>query len=189
MVTSSTLDTITWLFERAIQDNAKGGDDHCIVARSPERDEVDEAKNRHLIVLNIASYTFRFVALFDFAKDVATREHLARVLRSPEAAQEGQAATDAYAEFVNLICGAVNRELCNVFRHGGMSTPSVLDSQCMRYVATLKPAETLSFDVVINEAMRFRLVVCICVSKGTTLEFQVDRSQVVEEVTGELELF
>ncbi len=123
MISAKASAAIDWLFEKSVRDTSTPGpEDHCRVIRKPEMDLPDDAEKRQLVVLNIASYVFRIVALFDFDTDTATTTYLAKMLRSKEAQLKDQALLDAYAEFVNMICGAVNRGLGEAFL-AGMSTP------------------------------------------------------------------
>jgi len=112
MINANTSTAIDWLFEKSVRDNSvPGPEDHCVVTRTTEIPSTDEGAKRKLVVLNISSYVFRIVALFDFDSDAATTAHLAKIARRTDQTLEGQALLDAYTEFVNMICGAVNRGL------------------------------------------------------------------------------
>ncbi|GAB2181459.1 hypothetical protein DLREEDagrD3_16820 [Denitratisoma sp. agr-D3] len=189
-ITPNSVAALEWLFEKSIKENSvTSTDDNCAVTRLNAPGGTVEGKNRKLIVLNISSYTFRVVALFDFDLNDVTTEHLAKVLRSPKGDLKGQSLLDAYAEFVNMICGTVNRQLSSEFRHVGMSTPLFLDTECASYADILKPAQTMRFDVTVNEATRFKIAIFVCIAKNATLDFHVNRFDVAEASTGELELF
>ena len=191
MITAKASASIDWLFEKSVRDNSvlDAGDRCVITAKAEMAAPVDGAK-RQLVVLNISSYLFRLVALFDFATDAATMAHLARLSRTPDKALEGQALSDAYAELVNMICGAANRGLCAELQHAGMSTPFLLESSCARYLAALAPTRVKTYEVVINDAVRFDFTVCICVAQASTLDFDIDRTEKQETASsGELELF
>lgn len=191
MITASALSSIDWLFEKAAQESSTAGPgDSCIVTElPPDSAFASKPKNRELVVLNISSYIFRIVTLIEFDKDASTISHLAKTLRRPESELVGQALVDAYAELVNMICGAVNRSLCTEFRHGGMSTPFFIDTDCANYLSVLNPTSIRAFEVVINEVTRFKLIACICVVREKTLDFNIDRSYQEDVATGELELF
>lgn len=177
------------LFERAVQDNtAIGTEQCCVVTRQAGFTAPSTAENKPLVVLNLASYLFRIVALFEFSTGAAAVGHLARVTRSP-AKLEGQALQDACAEFANMLCGAVNRSLCQQFRHVGMSTPFILESSCAQYLAMLEPSLTQVLSVSIDGAEWFRLTVCICTTEGITLDFATDEVVRDDAMNGELELF
>ena len=104
--------------------------------------------------------------------------------------QEGTKLQDAYAEFVNLICGTVNRNLSPVFPHIGMSTPGFIDSACSGYIDTLNPVAIRSFDINVNDSARFKTTLCVCVTKGSKpLDFSINRQEKEIHTSGELELF
>jgi len=190
MLSRDAIESFDHLFEHAIHDNSVSADDVLTqMTRQQERRIAADGESRRLVVLNISSYVFRVVALFDFATDEVTRAHLAKILRCPRSQMEGQGLEDAYAELVNMICGAVHRGLSSAFSHGGMSTPLMLENTCERYVSLLNPSWTQSYAVEINQTVRFNLMACVCVAKGLTLDFALDRSLAQEESAGELELF
>ncbi|MDR3411710.1 MAG: hypothetical protein P4L87_12345 [Formivibrio sp.] len=189
MMSPSACTAIHWLFEKSVRETSiLAPEDNCIVSARPEMALVAEGAKRKLVVLNISSYVFRIVALFDFGTDEATTAYLARKSHSTGKPLEGQALLDAYAEFVNMICGAFNRGLGTAFP-AGMSTPFFLESSCARYVSILDPSHVASFEVAINDSVRFSFTVCICVASDTELDFDVDRSVQEEESSGVLELF
>lgn len=191
MITANASASIDWLFEKAVRDNSvPDAGDRCVVTAKPETAAPVDGTDRQLVVLNISSYVFRIVALFDFDTGAATAAHLARLLRRHDKELEGQALLDAYAELVNMICGAVNRGLCAEFQHPGMSTPFLLETSCARYLSALAPTRVKSYEVVINDAVRFDFTVCICVANASTLDFTIDRTEKQELASsGELELF
>lgn len=190
MISPKAAASIAWLFERALRENSVAGpQDQCLVTRRPPAALPGDDAKKQLVVLSISSYVFRIVALFVFDTNPQTAAHFAKLARSTNPHLQGQALSDAYAELVNMICGAVNRGLRADFRHSGMSTPFVLESSCAQYVSILNPSQTHAFEVVVNDGVRFQLIVCTCVAGGANLDFDVDRSAQEEEVSGELELF
>lgn len=192
MITSQASSAIAWLFETAVRENSLiQADDTChIVAQPAEAVAIDTVGQPHrLVVLNIASYTFRIVALFDFATDAATLAHLAKIIRTSENTLQGQALDDALAEFVNMICGSVNRGLCSHLQQAGMSTPFLLESSCARYLSILEPEQIQRYAVTINAEMDFQFWICICTAHQTTLDFDMPRHQPAQATGGKLELF
>ncbi len=190
MITENAIAAIRGLFEKSVRENIA-----CISENNYEiRETMDGpvrfvAENRNLIALNISSYMFRIVVLLDCYIHAATVEHLAKILRIPDKKLEGEILSDAQGEFINLLCGAVNRNLCTEFRHVGMSTPFFLDIACSSYVSILNPTHAQSFEVAINDLSLFKLTLCTCVGNGATLNFHMHRSEQNEASTGELELF
>lgn len=188
MISERALESFEWLFENSVRENCiSDNDDVCVV--SSWSDAVPSSLvTRELVLLNIATYIFRVVTLIEFSKDKSTIAHLSRVLRRPESELQGQALQDAYAEFINMICGSVNRKLGQEFRHVGMSTPFVVDATCANYLHILKPTATRSYEFVVNDFARYRLTICVCVASERKLDFNVDRTH-QEEESGELEFF
>ncbi|MBV8658301.1 MAG: hypothetical protein JO142_10805 [Burkholderiales bacterium] len=188
MLTPRSAHAIEWLFQQSIIENLRadslGTPQVNLVAQLPAH---DSRTQRRLVVLNLSSYQFRIVAFFDFADRDATRRHLARHARSDNLDEQGL--LDAYAELVNMICGKVNRSLCEVFRHVGMSTPFFLESDCAAHLALLQPTHTTYLDAEADDGVRFAVTLCVCTSESAQIDFDVDRSQREEESAGELELF
>ncbi|MBZ0092767.1 MAG: hypothetical protein K8F27_11195 [Sulfuricellaceae bacterium] len=191
MITASALSSIEWLFDKSVRENScVGPEDSCEVISQPDAGSMTKHLNRKLVVLNLSSYIFRIVALIEFNSDVSMVEHMAKIARSPDKKLEDQTLLDAYAEFLNMICGTVNRRLCAEFGHVGMSTPFFLDSACVSYLSILNPTAVKSFDFLINGLARFKLTACICVAKDKTLDFAIDQSDDPEAAaSGELEFF
>jgi hypothetical protein len=186
MFTPGAITAISQLFENALVEHSRSGPDDDV---GVERASVTTATDGHLVVLNISSYLFRIVAVFEFGTDAASCAHMARLTRSPAPQLEGQALHDACSELVNMICGAVNRNLCTGFRHVGMSTPFVLERSCRDYLSGIAPDEIVTMAVAVNTDMQFGLTLCFCPDRTANVDFVLP--PVVEEDTsaGELELF
>ncbi|GAB7128188.1 hypothetical protein JCM19000A_26950 [Silvimonas sp. JCM 19000] len=187
MFSQSALENIYTLFEQSIHDNAiASADDVCVVERTAWPDT--SGRPGHAVVLNISSYLFRIIALFDFEADRATGTHLALRGRSANAL-EGQALVDVLGELVNMICGSVNRSLCVAFRHAAMSTPFVLERHCARYINEIAPTAQQTFAITLNDAVRFGLTLSLCAAPDSDIDFRLAPAPVEEAVAGELEFF
>ena len=194
MMTENTIASINQLFEDSLRATTPtGSEDGCTITFRSDMPLIEE--NEHcLVVLTLSSYCFRIVTLSNFNKDAATAIHLTKVTRSTQTLLEGQvlagqALLDAYAEFLNMMCGGVNRSLNIAFPDTGMSTPFILEHSCLQHIATLHPSHVQYMDVVINESVRFTLTVCICLSQENALDFRIERSTQENHASGELELF
>lgn len=151
--------------------------------------EVDDLAEKKMVVLTISSYLFRLMVMFHFTPDAATKGHFARLAGdgAAEMGAEGeQAFMDALAECGNLCCGIFNRELGRFFPHLGMSTPNVIDTQCLHYLHKLRHAHVRHFAIDIDPSPR--LHVSLCVSAYDRLDFAVSAEEQAD-TTGELELF
>jgi hypothetical protein len=190
MISANAVAAIRHLFEQSLREHCTGGaEDKCLITNSIETGPAEAGDRHQVVVLNISSYAFRIVILFQFNEDVATAAHLAKISHRVGKSLEGQALLDAYSEFVNLICGKVNRDLGKAIFHSGLSTPFFLESTCARYLSILKPTQTHIIDAVVNNDVHFSLTICICTAPDVSIDFQVDQSTQVETTTGEMEMF
>lgn len=190
MITEQALSSIEWLFERSVHENSLvDAEDTCTVNSLADASSAIAPENAILVALNIASYAFRIVILTEFKHDHSTIALLAKILKRPENELEGQVLHDACAEFVNILCGTVNRKLCTEFKHIGMSTPFFIDAACASYLSVLNPAAIRSLAFRINESAQFKLLLCVCVDKASSIDFSIDRTVDEDVATGALELF
>ncbi|CAK0753739.1 conserved hypothetical protein [Gammaproteobacteria bacterium] len=190
MISANVLSSLEWLFEKSIRGNSiQGPEDTCVVTFQSGASSPTETARHRLVVLNISSYIFRIVTLFDLDTDAATVSHLAKIMRRGNEILVDKSLLDAFGEFANIICGEVNRELSMKFRHIGMSTPFFLEYSCLPYVSILKPLHVCSAEVNINDSVHFRVVICICVDNEANLDFDIDRTEQPTVSTGSLELF
>jgi hypothetical protein len=190
MISQSAKAGLDWLFEKAVRTNSVSGEgDTCVLSKVAPGKELPTNANQQLVVLTISSYVFRIVTMFQFNDDATTNEHMVRMTKTQTQDLDAQALSDAYAELVNMVCGAVNRGLGVPFPHIGMSTPYMLESSCANYAAALEPEYLQRFEVAINDSVRFNLTYCICASADTSLDFRIDTYEAEEESAGELELF
>ena len=144
-------------------------DDHGL-AMPPER---------NIVVLTIASYVFRLLTIFHVNTDAATEAYFTR---SGAAGEFG----DCFGEIGNRCCGAMNRELGRHFRHLGMSTPTMLEAECLPFLAELKPTFLAQHRIRINDTLVLHATLCL--RAYAPIDFNVDH-QAAPETTGELELF
>jgi hypothetical protein len=189
MISQSAKAGIEWLFEKAVRANTICDGDSCTLVKVATEAPPPAKVSQQLVVLTISSYLFRIVTLFQFNDDAATNEHMVRMTRSQVPDLDTQALTDAYAERVNMVCGAVNRGLGVQFPHIGMSTPYMLESTCANYAAALEPQHLQRYEVTINDTMRFNLTICLCTGADTSLDFRIDTYEAEDESAGELEMF
>jgi len=132
-----------------------------------------------VLVITTSSFAFRLLTIFHVA---ATPESLAYY---GDRAGE-QKLEVSFAEFANLCCGALNRELSSHFPHLAMSIPYSLSSQCLGCLDELKPEYLSRYAITINDSVRLEATLCMCCSAPVEI---VATAGVAEETTGELELF
>ena len=194
MIGANAVKSFERLLDRALHDHCSADPaDRCVVKflplGAPPQLKPAEMANRRLISLGISSYLFRVVLLFDFASDPATRQYLARSARIDTPMLDGKALNDAYGEFVNMVCGAVNRGLHGEFRHSGMSTPFALESSCCNYLEILQPDAVLTATATINDDVQLRVIAALCGAADVELDFSIETAALAEANSGELELF
>lgn len=148
--------------------------------------DVNGIEEDELVVLTISSYLFRVMTFFYVKPNKATRAHFARKTNSPTGDMEKGDFYDAFCEYGNICCGAVNRDLGNYFPHVGMSTPNKLDKQCVRYLDTLGYGYIQHFKITINQSVTFYSSLCVCGYADIDFALQAKEDDVS---TGELEMF
>lgn len=148
----------------------------CMIEQAASLDKI---KARKVVVLTVSSYLFRLVAAIYFRSDAATRAYFA-------GASE-QEFLDRVAECGNICCGSLNRELSKYFPHVGMSTPNIIDRDCMRHAGLLGGGllRHYKLDVAHDVALHASL----CVSDYGLVDFQADAVAEEDLSTGELQLF
>ncbi|TDR81614.1 hypothetical protein [Paludibacterium purpuratum] len=187
MIASTSAEALDQLYLQALHDNCP--DEQGAASRvTVLGDKLPVIDRQELILLNISSYHFRLVNWLYFDDSAALRSSLARLLRSP-VPLSGSALADAHGEMANMICGSVNRGLCNAFHHVGMSTPLALERQCLAHFDMLKPALKRSYQVSFSDDARFWLTSSLHLTPGASFEFHYQRPTVPADSVGELELF
>ena len=147
-------------------------------------------KQKKIVVLTVSSYLFRLLAILYFKDDAATRAFFAN-----KGGGDGQTVTldaqeflDRVGECGNMICGALNRDLGRHFPHVGMSTPNVIDRDCMRYVDLLGCGLLRHYRIDLPDGLE--MCASLCVSDYGTVDFHQEAVEEAEDQTvGELEMF
>jgi hypothetical protein len=132
-----------------------------------------------LLVVTISSFVFRLLTLFQVGADPATHAYYV------SAAQ--QSLDEAFREFANMCCGALNRELAEQIPHLAMSIPYTLSSQCLAFLGELRPSFLSTSAVTINDSVRLQVTLCMCCSAA--VDFVASAAPVAETTAGELEMF
>jgi hypothetical protein len=112
-------------------------------------------EGHELMVVTSSTFAFRMMTMFRVAGSSECLNYFARGRTDVPLAE-------AFSEVANLCCGAMNRELAQHFPHLGMSTPYVLHSQCLDFLADLRPHHLARLDVAINDAVRVQATLCVC---------------------------
>ncbi|HET8694969.1 MAG TPA: hypothetical protein VFM33_09910 [Aquabacterium sp.] len=150
-------------------------------------DDVKDAKEKKIVLLTVSSYLFRVMTMLYFTLNKESKQHFAAINRSdPQSMTEGDF-LDVICECGNIFCGALNRELAQHFPHLGMSTPNVLDRDCVDYLQELDAGYIKHFKVAINDMVTMHASLAVC--DYADIDFTVDMSSNADENNGELELF
>jgi hypothetical protein len=189
MISPRTIKTLEDAFSQSLRQTAALSANSNIQIRQGSLGAALPAEQRKLLALSISSYSFRIITLFEFRIDADTAAHFAKLFRQSDENISEHALADALSEFVNMICGTANRFIASDIRRTGMSTPFVLETTCRAHLQMVKPEQIRGLNVCIDDALHFDIVLGICLSKGTTLDFEVDLSVQEEASGGELELF
>lgn len=179
MISEQAKRSVNQLFANAARGNLTrtSGDSIEIVTMPDKR--LIEAPDVSLVVLTVASYTFRLLTIFHVApKGPATTYY--------DRSESGRPFSEIFGEIGNMCCGAMNRELGKHFGHLGMSTPYVLSGKCLPFLAELKPGFLSQHRIEINGTTMMHATLCLCA--WGDLDFHVEAGT-VEEIGGELELF
>jgi hypothetical protein len=148
---------------------------------------LEKIKEKKIAILTVSSYLFRAIVILYFMPNAQTRAcfNLNAEEDAPELTDE--AFYDRVSECGNICCGALNRGLGPHFPHVGMSTPNILDKDCMRYADLLDCGLTKHYMITFDSGLR--MYASLCVADYGKVDFHVD--PIVEEdvSAGELEMF
>jgi len=149
---------------------------------------LEKIKERKIVILTVSSYLFRVMAILYFKPDAATRALFNGGAGEGAPALTDQEFFDRVAECGNICCGTLNRDLGRFFPHVGMSTPNIIDTDCMRYVDLLGCGLLKHYKLRL--AGDLTMYASLCVTDYGTVDFHVEQQLEEEDVsTGELEMF
>lgn len=167
-----------WVFTKAVRTNLVMNQDDTIDISLLRKGTMDTPEKR-IVLLTVASYVFRLLVIFHVDSDRKTREYFTKF-------DSNRDVYEAFGEVGNMCCGALNRDLGNYFLHMGMSTPYVLERECIPFLAELNPDFIWQYKIAINESVVLHATLCL--NAHADIDFCVDHSR-VEESVGELEMF
>jgi len=157
-----------------VQPSASARNTGAAYAALSTRDRQDK---QLLVSLGVCSFDYRLVLLFQVDDDAATRAFFGG----------DEAALDQLGEFVNLVCGSLNRSLQRAYPSTGMSTPFSMSGTCFDHIQILRP--DLSATLAFRLGAEIRLRIAYALTLGRDFDF-VESDPVAESSSmGELELF
>ena len=148
---------------------------------------LEKNKDKKVVILTVSSYLFRALAIIYFKPDAATRAYFNRNAEEGAPELTDEEFYDRVSECGNVCVGALNRDLGPFFPHVGMSTPNIIDKDCMQYVDLLGCGLVKHYKVVL--AGELTMHASLCVADYGLVDFHVDPAVEVEVDTGELEMF
>jgi len=148
---------------------------------------LDRIKEKKIVILTVSSYLFRLMAILYFNSDGATRAYFNRNAGEGAPALTDDEFYDRVAECGNVCCGSLNRDLGKHFPHVGMSTPNILDRDCMRYVDLLGCGLMKHYKIDVESSLT--MYASLCVADYGTVDFHVDPIAEDDVSVGELEMF
>lgn len=146
-----------------------------------------EAREREVVMLTVSSYVFRALLFVHFDRDAATRAHFAALAQTPMESMSDERYIDAVMECGNLCCGALNRDLAAFYPHIGMSTPCILDRNCLAHVEGMRPAFHRSYRAELDAGVALHVTLAVCAFADIDFPFEPRAAE--EESAGELEMF
>ena len=172
------------MFKKAIKSSLETSTGNvCDVILMQEAPEIQGSKT---LMLTISSYLFRLVISMNYIQGERTNNYFASLNKMAAEEMCEQALCDAMAEYGNMCCGILNRELNSVFPHTGMSTPNFIDANSMGYMKELGCGHIQHFKVESDTGYQFYASLGVC--DFGDLDFVVDMTESSAD-TGELELF
>lgn len=130
----------------------------CVIEVLADPEEIQESQ---VVMLTVATYVFRLLVLVYFSPDESTKAHFANITHVDPSDMTEQAFLDAIQECGNLCCGTLNRELARVVPHVGMSTPNIIERECVNYLKTLPGGHLQYFRATNNTGKNFYFGVCV----------------------------
>lgn len=184
MISEQAQDGFEHIFKKTVLANiAASPGDFCEI--EPVNDP-EEIKEDEFAVLTISSTYFRFLTLFHFNNNDATKNHFLKGAAPNAETSSDSAFRDAFQEFCNICCGAMNRELHKNFHFLGMSTPYLLLKQSAPFISALDPGYVKHYRITINHSLVLHATLCVCDYDDVDFKMAIDE---IEDNTGELELF
>ena len=112
-----------------------------------EKNAMDNVHNfPSFVLITIGGHRFRTLSALHFDTTESVKELAAKALgiKSIESLTEEQL-QDFLCEMMNTLIGSFKRDLQNQILSLGMSTPSILESNCIKFVEAIKPAHQVCF--------------------------------------------
>jgi hypothetical protein len=180
LISDQAKGAIDRIFNDAVRSYLPVDSADTLVLTQAGRDAPGSTHGQELMVVTSSSFAFRMLTMFRLASAAECVTYYAR-------GRADVSLAEAFSEVANLCCGAMNRQLSQHFPHLGMSTPYVLNSQCLDFIGDLHPQHVARLAVAINDKVRVHATLCVCSS--APLDFAAHAPLIDEAAcSGELEL-
>lgn len=145
-----------------------------------------EIRETTVVMLTVASFLFRLSVMIYFSADDETKAYFARLNNIDPTEMSDQSFLDAIRECGNICCGTLNRELARVCPHVAMSTPNLLERECVDHLETLNGGHLQYVRATMEGGKQF--YASVCVRDYADIDFDWT---MIEETTaaGEMEFF
>ena len=144
-------------------------------------------KEKKIVILTVSTYLFRAMVILYFKPDAATRAYFNRNAEEGAPELTDEEFYDRVAECGNICCGALNRGLGDHFPHVGMSTPNIIDRDCMHYTELLECGLERHYMITLDGSLT--MYASLCVADYGKVDFHVDPISEEDQSVGELEMF
>lgn len=148
--------------------------------------QIERGSGTRMVVLSIASYTFRIVTALHFDESEPMKAHMARIGQRAPQAMGQQDFIDAVCESGNMCSGTLNRELGAFYNGLGLSTPQILDIQSLPHLDRLGAQHLQHFRVDAPDGLRLYASMCVRAHEPMDFDWKAEEQPVS---AGELELF
>lgn len=180
MVSSRASDSFLVILQRALQRSVADPHGATLSLEPSVAGNQEQYPNTRLVVLTLASFSFRAVLMLEIQASEGARKYL-------HDSDDLDLIAEHACEIGNLCCGSMNRDLAVTFQHVGLSTPYVLDGRCLQYVASLTPDHQVRYRVLINDEPAFH--VRLCINAYQSINFAAAEAVEEQASAGALELF
>lgn len=159
MISNRARDSLDQMVMLGIKASVGGvSPENCEISVLPTNAEIAESK---VVVLTVASYLFRLLVLVYFSPDESTKAHFSRMDGIESIKMSEQDFLDAIRECGNICCGTLNRELARVYPHVAMSTPNIIDRECVDHLKLLGGGHLQHFRAVVGDGKQWHFSLCV----------------------------
>lgn len=176
------------LFQEAFEQTLNN-EDSATALQIKEQDSLVDNIGSEFFLLTISSQLFRIFVVLHFNRNDDTRSFVSNALKLSSTAQVDDHMDDYLGELGNSLCGSIKRELNTNIPSLGMSTPNLLNSDCLNYIKAIDIGADYHATASIGDQTLF--AASIFISADQALDFKITTKSLQEQEpdSGELEFF